>query len=206
MQREDEELTKRIYNAQKNNPSKGDWIEMVQQDFKELGIQFNDEEIMKETKVEFKLRIRNVLGDHMFKELKRAQQEHSKISSIIYKTFKVQDCLKTHMMNNHELALLFALRSRTSRYFKTNFPFYTETICPHCGKEEDSQEHCMKCEVIYPKSTRNNDIEYSDIFNDDVVKQSAVTHLVASLIERGEDASASDTGPSPYPAEGIASS
>ena len=67
-------------------------------------------------------------------------------------------------------------------------------------------KHCMKCEVINPKSTRNNHIEYSDIFNDDVVKQSAVTHLIASLIERREDASASDTGPSSYPAEGIDSS
>ena len=67
---------------------------MVQQDFKELGIPFNDEEIMKETKVEFKLRIRNILRNHMFKELKRVQKEHSKISSISYKTFKVQDYLK----------------------------------------------------------------------------------------------------------------
>ena len=54
LQRKDEELNKRIYNAQKNNPSKGDWIEMVQQYFIELGIPFNDKEIMRETKVEFK--------------------------------------------------------------------------------------------------------------------------------------------------------
>ena len=79
-----------------------------------------DEEIMKETKVEFKLRIRNLLRNHMFEELKRAQKEQSKISNISYKTFKVQDYLKTHMMNNHEVALLFALRSRTSSYFKAN--------------------------------------------------------------------------------------
>ena len=37
----DEEVTKRIYNSQKNNPSKGDWIELIQQDFRDLGIPFD---------------------------------------------------------------------------------------------------------------------------------------------------------------------
>ena len=101
---------------------------------------------------------------------------------------------------------MFALRLRTSRYFKANFHFHAEKMCPHCGKEEDSQEHCIKCEVINLKNTRNNQIEYSDIFEDDVLKQSAVTRLFASLIERREDASASDTGPSLHPAEGDESS
>ena len=135
----------------------------------------------------------------MFEDLKSAQKEHSKISNICYQTFKVQDYLKTHILNNHEVSLLFALHSRTFKYFKANFPFNSEKMCPHCGKEEDSQEHCMKCESIYPTSIRNDQIEDSDIFNDDVLKQAAVTQLIASLIERREDASASDTGPSSCP-------
>ena len=40
IQRDNEELTKIIYNAQRNNPSKGDWIEMIQNDFKDMGIPF----------------------------------------------------------------------------------------------------------------------------------------------------------------------
>ena len=98
---------------------------------------------MKETKTEFKSRTSSILKNHMFECLKNEQKEHSKISNICYKTFKVQDYLKTHMMNNHEVSLLFALRSRTSRLFKANFPFNVEKMCPHCGKEEDTQEHCL---------------------------------------------------------------
>ena len=61
LQRKDEELTKRIYNSQKNNPSKGDWIEMVHQYFKDLGTLFDEQEIKKETNVEFKSRITKVV-------------------------------------------------------------------------------------------------------------------------------------------------
>ena len=158
LQRDDEELTKRIYNSQKNNPSKGDWIELIQQDFRDLGIPFDEDEIKKETKVEFKSRIKKLLRVNFFEDLKNAQKEHSKIRNICYQTFKVQDYLKTHILNNHEVSLLFALQSIASKYFKANFPFHSEKMCPYCGKEEDSQEHCLKCESIYPTSMRNNQI------------------------------------------------
>ena len=77
LQRKDEELNKRIYNAQKNNPSKGDWIELVHQYFKDLGIPFDKEEIKKETKLEF-----NSIDD-----LKSEQNEHSKICNFFVQLF-----------------------------------------------------------------------------------------------------------------------
>ena len=46
------------------------------------------------------------------------------------------------------------------------------------------------------KSIRKRQIEYSDIFDDDLLKQATVTQLIASLIERRENASASDVDPS----------
>ena len=51
LQWEDEELTKQIYNAQKKIPSKGDLIELVNQDFKELGIPFDEQKIKNESKL-----------------------------------------------------------------------------------------------------------------------------------------------------------
>ena len=69
-------------------------------------------------------------------------------------------------------------------------------MCPHCEKEEDSQEHGLQCDIIYPPSIRNNYIEYSDIFSEDVTKQAVCTVFFATLKERREDASASTTGPS----------
>ena len=68
-----------------------------------------------------------------------------------------------------------------------------------CGKEDDTQDHCIKCEVTYPLNTRDFDIMYSDIYSEDIIKQAAVTKLFSTLLQRREDASASTTGPSSCP-------
>ena len=59
------ELTKKIYNAQKENPLKGDWILMVKQDFEDIGPIFNEKEIIKETQFQLKERIKKSLRSHM---------------------------------------------------------------------------------------------------------------------------------------------
>ena len=107
----------------------------------------------------------------------------------------MQEYLGTHRMNYHEVSLLFSLRSRTAKIFRANFPFNIERMCPDCEKEEDTQEHMLKCEVMYPRSIRNNSISYNDIFSEDVSRQAAVIQLYANLIERREDASASTLAP-----------
>ena len=38
LKRSDDEITKRVYQAQKNNSSPGDWCELVGPDFKDMGI------------------------------------------------------------------------------------------------------------------------------------------------------------------------
>ena len=192
-------LQKKVYNAQKKSPLEGDWLKLVEQDFKTLGLEINESLIKRCTKSQYKVIIKAHLRKHMFSELKKEQDEHSKIKHIKYSTFQSQEYLKTHMMNNHEVSLLFAPRSRTVKQFKANFPFHSDKKCPMCGKEEDSQDHCMTCEVTYPEGTRDSNILYSDIFSEDIEKQTAVTKLFSALLQRREDASASTTGPSSCP-------
>ena len=111
----------------------------------------------------------------------------------------MQQYLKSHLFNNHEASLLISLRSRTTREFKANFPYNADQMCPMRCLELDTPEHCLTCDPIYPKETRNYNIKYEDIFSETVSKQSDVTKLFASLLEKREDASALDTGPSIHP-------
>ena len=53
-------LKNKIYNAQKENPLKGDWILMVKQDFEDIGPIFNEKEIIKETQFLLKERIKEI--------------------------------------------------------------------------------------------------------------------------------------------------
>ena len=52
--RTDDELTKRIYEAQKENPVKGDWIELLKEDFKFIGEEINEKHIKEFSKAQYK--------------------------------------------------------------------------------------------------------------------------------------------------------
>ena len=196
IKRDEDEITKRIYVCQKNNPVKGDWIELLKNDFADLEIDMDEELISKETKLQFKTRIRKQLKTHMLAEMKQQQAGHSKIRDISYNSFKTQEYLRSHMFNNHEAFLLFSLRSRNCKLFKANFPYYNDQVCPNNGcQEKDTQEHCIECDKIVSSDQKRDTISYNDIFSCDITKQLGITKLFASLLEGREVASAKSTGP-----------
>ena len=199
LKRSDSELTKKVYDAQKKDPLDGDWYKLIENDFRKLGLVMNESDIISCTKSQYKTKVKTCLRKHMFSELKKEQREHSKINTIEYETFQTQEYLKTHLMDNHEISLLFALRSKTTRACKANFPFNSNKNCQMCGKHEDTQEHVLECEDTYKTGITDNNIVYNDIFSDNIEKQAAVTKLYSTLLQRREDASAFTTGPSSCP-------
>ena len=199
LKRPKEEVIRKVYEAQKLSPVMGDWTELVTKDFYDVGIILNEKEIIGKSKSEHKSLVKDNIKQHVFDKLKKLQLGHSKISHIKYKTFETQKYLTNHKLNNHEVSLLFSLRSRTAREFKANFPYNIEQLCPFGCEELDTQEHCLLCEKAYPNSLRNPDIVYDDIFSDDSAKQLAAVKLIATLLERREDTSSLNTGPSCCP-------
>ena len=143
--------------------------------------------------------VKENIKQHLFDKVKKLQLGHSNTSNIKYKTFKAQKYLTNHKLNNHEVSLLFSLRSRTAYGFKAKFPYNIEQLFPFGCEELDTQEHCILCEKAYPNSLRNPDIVYNDIFSDDSAKQSAVVKLFSNLLERREETSFLNTGPSCCP-------
>ena len=119
--REDGELTKKVYETQKINPSKGDWIEHLKEDFQFIDENI-DEKVAKEmTKLQYKTMIKKKIRQKVFENLKTVQQSHSKVKDIIYSTFKMQDYMNNHILTNHEISLIFALRSRSVRNVANSF-------------------------------------------------------------------------------------
>ena len=193
LKRPENEITKKVYKSQKKNPVKGDWVDMVKKDFANIEMEMIEEAIQSESKLVYKNRVKKHIRMYMLSELKKKQEGHNKISNICYNDLKTQEYLKTHMLNNHEVFLLFSLRSRNAKQFKANFPYNIDQICPMQGcYEVDTQERCLVCEKNILTS---NTIKYEGIFSDTIEKQVAVTKLFASLLERREDASAYTAGP-----------
>ena len=196
VKRDNDEITKKIYECQKRNPIKGDWIELVKKDFETTGMEMNEVEIMNETRGRYKARLKKHMKSLMLRELKTQQEQHKKISAICYNELKTQAYLKTNLLNNHEALLLFSLRSQNAKQFLANFPYNSQQICPNEGcNQQDTQEHCLNCEKMLGRNPASTDIQYSDIYSSDLNKQVAVTKLFVSLLKRREDASAEAAGP-----------
>jgi hypothetical protein len=183
LKRPDNELVNRIYEAQKENPVTGDWTEMVKNDFKMINVELNESQIKDESKMEFKNRIKKHIIREEFNQLKEAQQGHSKVRNICYEKFAMQEYMKTHMLTNHEVALLFALRSRSVKGIKANMAsaFAGDTICKLCRQSEDNQEHCLKCPAITANKQIN--VKYEDIFSEDIKEQVAATKAFTAILE-----------------------
>ena len=73
------ELIKRIFQAQRDDPKKGDWWLMVKADMEKHGI---DENELKElTKTQAKKYIKEKVYKETFEDLKDVQKTHSKIKN-----------------------------------------------------------------------------------------------------------------------------
>ena len=201
LKKQPSELVRRVFNAQKMNSVKGDWTKLVERYLQEYDIQINEKCVENMSKMEFKTIVKNKIRDKVFSKLKQQQEDHTKINNICYSEFKTQGYLKNHMFNNHKAALLFSLRSRTTKDFKANFPYNAGQMCPAGCIELDTPEHCIICKNIVNEETNVENIIYEDIFSDSVYKQAAVVKLISSLLERREDASSSTTGPGCSPPE-----
>ena len=123
-----------------------------------------------------------------WKQLEEPKSEHEKVKNIIHTDLdNVQEYLQTNRMSNQEKALLFNLRSKCENTFRDNFHrMYTEYSCPMCGKEADSQQHALTCNItaqhLNEKDRRDlTNIYYSELFGN-IDQQVAITQIYMKII------------------------
>ena len=71
LKRDENEITKKVYEAQKKNTVKGDWVDMVKTDFTNIEMELNEEAIKHESKQQCKLRLSKQNQNYMLQELKK---------------------------------------------------------------------------------------------------------------------------------------
>ena len=92
------------------------------------------------------------------------------------------------MFSRNERYLLLSLRTRTLRGVRSDFPgLYKDKMCPlGCG-DKDTIPNILKCSVLkkLQKSDDiiNENIQYEDIFSNNIQKQKQVTALYDNFIE-----------------------
>ena len=195
MKRDEEELTKRVLLAQINDPTEGDFGELVKKDFQSIGVVF-DLSYVESTGVEaFRNHVKNKIRKAAFEYLKNVQKNHNKVKDIKYERMETQPYLKSPLFSNEETKLLFSLRTRTSEMFKGNFRNLHggKVDCPlKCWASdqlpvEDKQEHILSCTKLKLESSNVacTEITYNDIFGE-VQKQKEAINLFKDLMELKE--------------------
>ena len=87
MTRSEDELTRRIYNSQKSNPVKGDWIQYLKEDFELIGEEINEKIAQETSKYEYKKIIKEKIRQKVFHNLKANQESHTKVEDTPYIAF-----------------------------------------------------------------------------------------------------------------------
>ena len=189
--RADSELVKRVYMAQKEKPSPGDFIHLVKSDFEFIGISFNEEMFCQMSQAQYKSLIHRKLYAAAFNEFSSLQAQHSKVRDIPYTDLSIQKYLKCPDFTKEDCKLLTALRSHSVQGFKANFSSVhkNDMSCPlKCddSNNEDSQIHMMSCKAIlsrldmkYIQETEN--IKYTDLYGSVHNQRIAVRHLSTLL-------------------------
>ena len=189
LKRQPTELTRQIYNAMKDNPIKGDWIELLKDDLEKVGLTLEDEpSISGLSKDQFKSKIKKKIKELSNHELECIKSGHDKVRTIVHHTLeKPQEYLTSGLFTNSQRSILFNLRSMSERSFRDNFHrMYQDNLCQLCKSGVDSQEHALSCIVLNGQLNQEDKatlrrVDYQDIFGD-LQAQLCITKLYQTLI------------------------
>ena len=109
LKREEGELTKEVYLAQKVEPTKGYFYELVKNDFQMIGESFEEDTITATSVSAFKKQIKEKIRIAAFKYLQNKQMSHTKVSDIAYTRLETQKYITSPLFTDEEVSLLFAL-------------------------------------------------------------------------------------------------
>ena len=189
VKRHKKELISKVYNAMKNKPVKGDWIHLLDEDLKSIGLSLDFEELaVQMTKQQFKEVIKSRIKQKAFKTFETMKQKHKKIANIVHNQEKIEEYLISNKFTSKTSSLLFNLRSKCVKGFKENFHgMHTEYLCPLCGKHNDSQELALTCEEVSQRlTTTEREVIYEDIFGH-IDAQFKATKLFQKILQIRKD-------------------
>ena len=179
------ELVKKVYMAQKDLPNKGDFEKLVEKDLEDINITQTQVESFDRTT------LKKILKKHAtnaaFDQLRTIQAKHSKVKHIFYESLQLQPYLKSENICSQESHALTALRSRCVKSVRMNFPkmFKDRTHCPlKCDREkphEDTQDHLLKCNKNMLTGTKA--LSINQAFGN-IVDQEEIAKAICKIIRR----------------------
>jgi hypothetical protein len=163
-------MMRRVYEAQKADPSQGDFTELVTNDCEAIELGMADNEIMRMSKLKFKKVVKSKVLKAAFKYLKDLKQTHSKMDNLQYGKFEASTYLTSPQFSFDNSSLLLALRTRTVRGIRNDFGgLYPDKTCPlGCG-EIDTLQNILTCAVLKQNHVSSSGLPLIAIINLDLL-------------------------------------
>ena len=158
--------------AQRRNPSPGDWILQIMNDMKILGIKERLEDLATMKRECYKRMIKRKITEYTYNELMHIKSSSVKLKNLTYKSLKTQDYLKSESMTDELTTDVFKYRTHMLE-FHANYRHNETTIrpCPLCKSHPDSQDSIGDCQKM---KTEIKDLDkLQNLYEEDFDKDSA---------------------------------
>ena len=182
IRRDSTELVARVYNVQKQQPSKGDWCSMVKENMELIKLNMSESEIKETGQAKFKSIVKKLVKIAAFQTLHEKKLKHSKIKQIEHKEFKMQKYFESEALTAEQASTLLNLRGQSINGIKMCFPssFQNDKMCKLGCQTEDNIEHVFECEKI----TSGRKVNYSAVFASFDQQKEAVTTFITRMATR----------------------
>ena len=184
LQREPDELIRKVYTAQKDDPSDGDFCQLVIQDCQLIDCQMSNDQIASMDKYSFKVLVKRKAKEAAFRRLMSIKETKSKMENILYlSSFNPQPYILR--LPKDQSSLLLALRTRTIRGIRSDYgDMFLDKKCPLPGcSEPDSLPHTLRCRVLLDKVREPSTVSYGDVFSPDLTVQQEAAKRFSLILE-----------------------
>ena len=174
-------LVSKIFRQQLKSLKRGDWINTVIEDLKDLNLNLSFAQIANMSKNKFKDLVKKSSEKASFQSLIRDKQSKSKGKELSYKCLETQSYFHSENgLDVETMRRIYQIRSREIQV-KANFPsLFQDTSCPYKGcQSEDTQSHLFYSSCFTENmQIMHNNREYEDIFGSDIDDQLEVIKMI----------------------------
>ena len=173
-------MLKECFEAQDEDPTRGDWVTTVKADLEELDIKMSFRDIRNVSANSFKKIVKKQIRIKTLEYLQQCQQTHSKSKHVTYQKLEMEGYLKPgNDLTIQEKQFIFKARTLMLNV-KMNFKVgQTDLNCRHGCNVPEIQRHILDCAAIGDNCVTSHEApQYSDIFGDEVDKISTIGRIL----------------------------
>ena len=154
-------MIRQVYETQKSESRKGDFIFQIKEDLKELDIALKEHEVVMLNKTKWNKFINERVEQNALEVLVKENDLKKKTKGLKFESFKMQDYLKVNR-NTEASKTIYKIRSGTFNVKAWKPWQYEDNLCIMCTEKEENINHFFKC-----KKYEREEVKWENILKSD---------------------------------------